>query len=87
MSANTVFSAFRLNFIVLRFRFSVSLPAAVSPLVIPGHFSGYRVPFLTDVATPGAPSLLPLFNEVHHNFLIANYESSMCVDNDDGSAE
>jgi len=32
------------------------------------------------------PSLIPAFNEIHHNFLIANYESSMCVDNDDGSA-
>ena len=37
-------------------------------------------------AGPAHPTLTPLYNEIHHNFLIANYESSMCVDNDDGSA-
>lgn len=52
-----------------------------------GPFNSWdRVPFLTDVADPTTPSLIPLYNEIHHNFLIANYESSMCVDNDDGSA-
>ena len=45
-----------------------------------------RVPFLTDVpAGSNAPTLTPLFNEIHHNFFVANYESSMCVDNDDGA--
>lgn len=49
-----------------------------------GPFNSWdRVPFLTDVpAGPGSPTLTPLENEIHHNFLIANYESSMCVDND-----
>jgi hypothetical protein len=47
--------------------------------------TGDRVPFLTDVPG-GAPTLTPLENEIHHNFFIANFESSMCVDNDDGSA-
>eukprot|EP00041_Stephanoeca_diplocostata_P030730 m.937263 g.937263 ORF g.937263 m.937263 type:complete len:254 (-) comp23814_c0_seq3:1177-1938(-) len=52
-----------------------------------GPFNSWdRVPFLTDVATPGTPSLTPLYNEIYSNFFIANYESSMCVDNDDGSA-
>ena len=31
-------------------------------------------------------TLTPLYNRLHHNFFIANFESSMCVDNDDGSA-
>ena len=86
MSADVVCSGVRQHLGALCFWHSVTLRDAVAPLDIPGYFSGDRVPFLTDVATPGAPSLVPLFNEVHHNFLIANYESSMCVDNDDGSA-
>ena len=62
------------------------LSGAVSPY-IHGVVVRDRVPFLTDVpAGPSAPTLTPLENEIHHNFLIANYESSMCVDNDDGSA-
>ena len=43
------------------------------------------MPFLT-IVRDGTPSLTPAFNEISFNFLIANYESSMCVDNDDGSA-
>lgn len=45
-----------------------------------------RQAFLTDVANPLAPSMTPAYNEINNNYLIANYESSMCVDNDDGSA-
>ena len=33
-----------------------------------------RVPYLTDVGGREA-TLVPLYNEIHHNFLIANYES------------
>jgi len=50
-----------------------------------GPFNSWdRQPFWTDV--PGEATLTPLYNRLHHNFFIANFESSMCVDNDDGSA-
>jgi len=32
------------------------------------------------------PSLIPLYNEIHHNFFICNYGSNLCIDNDDGSS-
>ena len=52
-----------------------------------GPFNSWdRQPFLTDVANPEAPSLTPAYNVIKNNYLIANYQSSMCVDNDDGSA-
>eukprot|EP01112_Ceratiomyxa_fruticulosa_P011058 TRINITY_DN2973_c0_g1_i5.p1 TRINITY_DN2973_c0_g1~~TRINITY_DN2973_c0_g1_i5.p1 ORF type:complete len:905 (+),score=191.36 TRINITY_DN2973_c0_g1_i5:344-3058(+) len=50
-----------------------------------GPFNSWdRLPFLTDV--PGNITLTPLYNDIHHNFFICNYGSSMCVDNDDGSS-
>ena len=51
-----------------------------------GPFNSWdRQPFLTDVADPKAPSLIPLYNEIHHNFFVANYGANGgCVDNDDG---
>ena len=52
--------------------------------ILSPFFQWDRQPFWTDVADSSAPSLTPLYNEIHHNYLIANYESSMCVDNDDG---
>jgi len=45
-----------------------------------------RLPFLTDVVDPKQPSLIPAYNDIHHNFMICNYGSNMCIDNDDGSA-
>jgi hypothetical protein len=51
-----------------------------------GPFNSWdRQPFLTELLDGVTPSLTPLPNEINHNFFIANYESSMCVDNDDGS--
>jgi len=52
-----------------------------------GPFNSWdRQPFLTDVAT-GTPSLVPSYNEIHHNFFVANYGANGgCVDNDDGSS-
>ena len=44
-----------------------------------------RQPFLTTVRT-GQPSMIPAFNEVHHNFLVSNYGGVKGgLDNDDGS--
>jgi hypothetical protein len=45
-----------------------------------------RVPFLTNVGDGQTPSLIPAYNEIHHNFFICNYGSNMCIDNDDGSS-
>jgi hypothetical protein len=39
---------------------------------------------LTDVS--GKPSLTPLFNTIHHNFLIGNDGAVNTIDNDDGSS-
>jgi len=53
-----------------------------------GPFNSWdRLPFLTDVLYgPGSPSLTPAYNDIHHNFMICNYGSNMCIDNDDGSS-
>jgi len=51
-----------------------------------GPFNSWdRMPFVTELRD-GTPSLTPLYNEIHHNFFIANYGSNMCIDNDDGSS-
>jgi len=51
-----------------------------------GPFNSWdRQPFLTDVLD-GTPSLIPAYNHIHHNFMICNYGSNLCIDNDDGSA-
>jgi hypothetical protein len=45
-----------------------------------------RQPFLTSLRD-GTPSLLPAWNELHHNLVISNYNADGgCFDNDDGSA-
>lgn len=45
-----------------------------------------RLPYVTDIAT-GAPSSTPALNDVHNNFIVANYAADGgCLDNDDGSA-
>ena len=50
-----------------------------------GPFNSWdRQPFLTDVLN-GTPSLLMDWQHIHRNFMIANYESSQAIDNDDGS--
>eukprot|EP01090_Pellita_catalonica_P017490 TRINITY_DN5293_c0_g1_i1.p1 TRINITY_DN5293_c0_g1~~TRINITY_DN5293_c0_g1_i1.p1 ORF type:complete len:206 (+),score=24.65 TRINITY_DN5293_c0_g1_i1:150-767(+) len=51
-----------------------------------GPFNSWdRQPFLTRVRN-GSASLTPAYNEIHHNFMICNYGSNMCIDNDDGSS-
>ena len=45
-----------------------------------------RQPFVTAVANPAAPSVYPAVNNFTHNLVIGYYGSSMCFDNDDGSA-
>ena len=45
------------------------------------------MPYLTTLADGSTPSAIPLFNDVHHNFIVANYAADGgCLDNDDGSA-
>jgi hypothetical protein len=61
--------------------------ASCSPyfVLIVTLFCCYRQPFLTDVAT-GKPSLIPAYNEIANNFLVANYGAGFGVDNDDTSS-
>ena len=52
-----------------------------------GPFNSWdRQPFLTDVPDPENPTVYPAVNNITHNFIIGNYGSSMCLDNDDGSS-
>ena len=45
-----------------------------------------RLPYITTVAT-GEPSTVPKPNDVHNNFIVANYAADGgCLDNDDGSS-
>jgi hypothetical protein len=44
-----------------------------------------RVPYITDIRT-GKPSIIPADRHIHHNFIIANYNSQEAIDTDDGSA-
>jgi len=44
-----------------------------------------RQPYLTTVRT-GAPSLVPIPRDIHHNFIVSNYDGFKGIDNDDGSS-
>ena len=44
-----------------------------------------REPFLTKVRDGREASLIPADNEISHNFIIANYYSSVPLDHNDGS--
>lgn len=44
-----------------------------------------RQPYLTTVRT-GSPSLVPVPRDIHHNFIVANYDGTKGIDNDDGSS-
>ena len=54
-----------------------------------GAFNSWdRLPYLTTVADPTKPpTTIPAWNNVHHNFIVANYAADGgCLDNDDGSS-
>jgi hypothetical protein len=44
-----------------------------------------RVPYITNLRT-GKASIVPADRRIHHNFVIANYNSEGAIDTDDGSA-
>ena len=44
-----------------------------------------RVPYITNLRY-GRPSIVPADRQIHHNFVIANYNSEGAIDTDDGSA-
>eukprot|EP01062_Namystynia_karyoxenos_P023974 TRINITY_DN19300_c0_g1_i1.p1 TRINITY_DN19300_c0_g1~~TRINITY_DN19300_c0_g1_i1.p1 ORF type:complete len:935 (+),score=273.61 TRINITY_DN19300_c0_g1_i1:66-2870(+) len=52
-----------------------------------GAFNSWdRLPYLTTVRS-STPSTIPKRNDMHHNFIVANYAANGgCLDNDDGSA-
>ena len=50
------------------------------------HINRDRLPYLTTVRD-GTPSTVPEVNDVHHNFIVANFAADGgCLDNDDGSS-
>lgn len=52
-----------------------------------GPFNSWdRQPFITKVHDGKTPSLVPAYNEISYNFIIANYYCSAPVDHDDGSS-
>jgi len=52
-----------------------------------GAFNSWdRLPYITDIRD-GTPSTVPAVNDVHTNFIVANYAADGgCLDNDDGSS-
>ena len=53
-----------------------------------GPFNSWdRVPYITNIGlhAPKA-SVFPQFRQIHHNFMLANYNSQEAIDNDDGSS-
>ena len=52
-----------------------------------GPFNSWdRQPFVTKVRDGETASLVPAYNEISHNFIIANYYCSAPLDHDDGSS-
>lgn len=53
-----------------------------------GAFNSWdRLPYITDVGDGHTASTVPALNDVHHNFIVANYAADGgCLDNDDGSS-
>ena len=52
-----------------------------------GPFNSWdRQPFITKVRDGKTASLVPAYNEISHNFIIANYYSEVPLDHDDGSS-
>ena len=53
-----------------------------------GAFNSWdRLPFFTTVRDGATPSTVPALNDVHNNFIVANYAADGgCLDNDDGSS-
>mmetsp|Transcript_34287 Transcript_34287/g.79254 ORF Transcript_34287/g.79254 Transcript_34287/m.79254 type:complete len:919 (-) Transcript_34287:403-3159(-) len=53
-----------------------------------GAFNSWdRLPYLTTVADGVTATTVPAMNDVHNNFIVANYAADGgCLDNDDGSA-
>jgi len=53
-----------------------------------GPFNSWdRVPYITTIGLNAPrPSVFPAFRNIHHNFMLANYNSQEAIDNDDGSS-
>jgi len=53
-----------------------------------GAFNSWdRLPYITEIADGKTPSTVPAVNNVHNNFIVANYAADGgCLDNDDGSS-
>ena len=53
------------------------------PPLPPLPVSWDRMPFLTEILTPGTPSYTPAMSETSRMFIIANYGAAQGYDNDD----
>merc|ERR1712195_340905 len=53
-----------------------------------GAFNSWdRLPYITEIRDGKTPSTVPAVNNVHNNFIVANYAADGgCLDNDDGSS-
>ena len=53
-----------------------------------GPFNSWdRAPYITTIGLHAPrPSVFPKFRNIHHNFMLANYNSQEAIDNDDGSS-
>ena len=53
-----------------------------------GAFNSWdRLPYITEIRDGKTPSTIPAWNNMHHNFIVANYAADGgCLDNDDGSS-
>ena len=49
-----------------------------------GAFNSWdRLPYVTDIRDGKTPSTIPAWNDMHHNFIVANYAADGgCFDND-----
>ena len=59
--------------------------AITTDLRFPSWNSWDRVPYITTLRN-GSASIVPADRHIHHNFIIANYNSEGAIDTDDGSA-
>ena len=53
-----------------------------------GPFNSWdRAPYITTIGLHAPrPSVFPQYRNIHHNFMLANYNSQEAIDNDDGSS-
>ena len=65
----------------------LTLCLSIQYTTTPHHTQGDRLPYITEIRDGETPSTIPAWNNMHHNFIVANYAADGgCLDNDDGSS-